>query len=54
MCNEASVRRNIEKPNELSVQVRKPLPLSFCSGNKVVSEFYGGYPLDYRHSWYGE
>ncbi|KAM0070624.1 hypothetical protein Hdeb2414_s0001g00015291 [Helianthus debilis subsp. tardiflorus] len=40
MCNEASVRRNMEKSNELFVQVRKPLPLSFCSGNKVVSEFY--------------
>ncbi|MFS7917574.1 hypothetical protein Hanom_Chr03g00190751 [Helianthus anomalus] len=30
----------MEKSNELFVQVRKPLPLSFCSGNEVVSEFY--------------
>ncbi|KAJ0574209.1 hypothetical protein HanLR1_Chr06g0219501 [Helianthus annuus] len=40
MCNEASVRRNMEKSNKLFVQVRRPLPLGFCSGNKVVSEFY--------------
>ncbi|MFS7900883.1 hypothetical protein Hanom_Chr00s148001g01821091 [Helianthus anomalus] len=40
MCNEASIRRNMEKSNELLVQVRKPLPLGFYSGNKVISGFF--------------